>query len=82
MLRAFLLAFALLFAQQVALAHAITHQGPACELHAAMGAASSAPHTAFSVDALPERPRARLLRLASLSAPTPSCRGPPPVSPS
>lgn len=84
MLRALLLAVALLFAQQASLAHAITHQGPVCELHAAMSTSCGA------VDAA-RQPLKEVVELfrgfppvqadgACLPAPAPSSRGPPQVS--
>lgn len=90
-IRAALLALALLAAQQVALAHAVSHfdatqsqeQGKSrlCDLHSAMGAVLGAVHAAPPPAWLEEAVSAQfsLSRTgeAGLAPPTPASRGPP-----
>jgi hypothetical protein len=93
LLRVLLLGLALLGAQQVALAHAVSHfdgepkdagQQRLCELHSAMdavlGAMDAAPLAAAPAE--PGLPQYRAVAAGDpgLAAPTPASRGPPPVS--
>lgn len=90
-LRAILLAAALLSAQQAGLAHALWHAGAdrspdegqaqLCPLHAALGAVCGAVDAAgassCSLEVQESVPEAPCVRCASLPAPTPASRGPP-----
>ena len=92
MRRALVLAFVLLFAQQVALAHAIGHldatpsqaETRLCDLHSTMGSVLGGVHAAPPPVAFADVSSCKCISAqaadASLAPPQPASRGPPSVS--